>query len=160
MSFSLRTGAENLLTKALRDLSQGKEPDAIRLVERACRLPYDEHEDAAPAAMAAHMLLFDAITEELEEAEEGNSVWLDAALPLLRDIGEQEQVELGHCLLAIRQDYAIEPHEGALIDRAAHLVPDRPELQDQGDLSAEQLTAPVTGVLRAILAYREALALS
>ncbi len=64
--------ADNLLTKAKRWFTSGDENRAMALVDRAAALPYDDHEDAAPAVLAAGMMLFSAITDELERSDEAD----------------------------------------------------------------------------------------
>jgi hypothetical protein len=156
ISRAMWVGAENLLIKALRNLSQGDDANAVRLVERACRLPYDAHEDAHPAGLAAHMILFEIITDEMEEADEHDSRWLGAALSLLHEIGEDERIELGHVLQAIRQDYSLERREAMRLDAALRDMPETPELRDRGDLGPEILTPVVLGILQTVLAYNNA----
>jgi hypothetical protein len=77
------TAADNLLAKADRALAAGDLQRARRFVDRAATLPYDEHEQTAPAAYAASMLLFTAVTDTLERSPEGDSSWLDAAVEAL-----------------------------------------------------------------------------
>ncbi|MEP6650384.1 MAG: hypothetical protein ABJA74_10820 [Lapillicoccus sp.] len=155
MSLAMWEGADNLLVKALRRLADGDDASAMRLIERSCRLPYDQHEDASPAALAARMLLFDTITDEAEGADDDPG-WLEPALALLEHIGGQEQVELRACLSAIQNDYALERRDGALIDAALSTVPEGPELCDRGDPPVDELMAAVVGVLRTVLAYTKA----
>ena len=157
ISRAMWEGADNLLHKALHRLADGDDVSALRLVERACRLPYDDHEDAAPAALAAHLLLFEVVTDEAECAEGGDIGWLAPAVTLLYNLDGQEQVELRACLRAIRHDYAVEPREARLIDTALNAVPEGRLLQDRGNLDPEELTPAVTGILRIVLAYETAL---
>jgi hypothetical protein len=82
-SFAGQRAAENLLAKARRALDDNDVDRASALVDRAIRLPFDEHEGAAPAALAVHMDLFCAVTDALERAEADDSRWLDAALDVL-----------------------------------------------------------------------------
>ena len=58
----------------------GDRDRARAFVDRAARLPYDEHEQAAPVAIAVHMELFCLVTDTLEQAEADDSRWLDAAV--------------------------------------------------------------------------------
>jgi hypothetical protein len=51
-----------------------------QFVDRAAMLYYDRHEPTAPAALAATMMLFNAVTDVLERSAEGNSRWLNATV--------------------------------------------------------------------------------
>lgn len=157
--FSLASwqGAENLLTKALRKLEEGDEAATARLVERAASLPYDPHEDAAPAAIAAGMLLFMAVSDELESSDEDDSAWLDAALAVLRVETEGDRFEMRDTLAAIRQDNDLTSAETQRIEAAVRDIPEHPELRDMGDLPVPELAERVTGILRLVLGYRAAL---
>ena len=55
-SMAGQAAADNLLTKALRALAQGDEVRARAYVDRACRLPFDRHEETQPAAAEASAL--------------------------------------------------------------------------------------------------------
>jgi hypothetical protein len=75
-SFAGQRAAENLLIKARRALDNNDVDRARAFVDRAVRLPFDEHEGAAPAALAVHMDLFCVVTDALEQAEADDSRWL------------------------------------------------------------------------------------
>ncbi len=150
--------ADNLLAKARRRFASGDDARAIALIERAAALPYDTHEEAAPAAIAARMMLFNAITDEAEEAAESDSRWLDAALQILETSDESARCELRDVLLAIRQDYALTKQEERAIDLATRGVPARAQLQDMGPLPAEELSPHLVAIVRATVGYAAALA--
>ncbi|GAB3446459.1 hypothetical protein GCM10027517_28750 [Phycicoccus ginsengisoli] len=75
--------AGNLLSKAADALARDDTPRAERLVARALDLPYDEAEEAVPAAWQAHMVLYMAVSDALEGSEPDDELWLDAALLVL-----------------------------------------------------------------------------
>lgn len=150
-------GAENLLTKARRHLVAGDDDRAQALVRRATALAYDPHEDAAPAALAVHMMLFSAVVDELEPAEKDDERWLDAALVVVHEGDEMTQCEMRDVLTPIRQDYEISARERRRIDTAIRAIPPRVELRDQGPVPVAQLTEQVTSALRATIAYEEAI---
>ncbi len=71
--------ADNLLVKALRAIETADHARAARYIQRAVDLPFDEHEQAYPALISAHMALFIVVTDMLDECPEGDATWLDAA---------------------------------------------------------------------------------
>jgi hypothetical protein len=150
------TAAENLLTKAERALSVGDLERASHLIGRAAALDYDHHEETAPAAFAASMMLFTAVADALESSNEGDSRWLEAAVRTLSATTEWGQSELRRILIVIGQDYAVEPEESLRIRDAVVDVPERVELRDVM-LPPAELAAAVTSVLRALRTYRTTL---
>ncbi len=152
--------AENLLTKARRWFAAGDDDRARRLVDRAVALPYDPHEDAAPAALAATTLLFDIVVDEMEAAETTDTRWLDAALAVLDGADEQGRFELRDVLVAVRDDYRLPKRENRRIFEATSGIPARTELRDMGLLPPEQLGLIVESIMRASIAYGEAITAS
>lgn len=150
------TAADNLLAKADRALADGDLERAGHFVDRAVALNYDEHERTAPAAFAASMMLFNAVTDSLESSGEGDSRWLVAALEALSSASGWGQSEMRHMLLVVRQDYVIEPGESRTIEDAVAEVPDRVELRDV-TLTSRELADAVASVLQILQAYRAAL---
>ena len=125
-------------------------------MDRAVALNYDEHEQAAPAAFAASMMLFHAVTDALEVSHEGDSRWLDAAVEVMSAAGGWAQSEMRHTLLVVRQDYAIEPRESRTIRDAVAEVPERVELGDVM-LTPSELAEAATSMLLILQTYRAAL---
>lgn len=156
-SIAGQQSARNLLTKARRALDGGDLDRATRLVDRAARLPYDQHEQAPPVAIVASLELFSEVVDALEVADPDDSRWLDAALAVLAD-SERESVrcELGQVLAAIEQDYTPNPSESAKIRLAVAGIPERPELRDLR-LAPAELGDQVLAILAACRAYRTAL---
>lgn len=150
------TAGDNLLAKADRALTEGDLERAGHFVDRAVALNYDEHEQTAPAAFAASMMLFHAVTDALEVSGEGDSRWLDAAVEALSSASGWAQSEMRHTLLVVRQDYVIEPGESRIIRDAVADVPERVELRDVA-LTRRELTEAVTSVLQFVQTYRAAL---
>jgi hypothetical protein len=86
------------LAKAQIRLQRG-DPDAARpYVERALKLPFDTHEEAIPAVWSAHMQLFIAISDDLEECEDGDHSWLHRAELLIERSSPVAATEVRHCL--------------------------------------------------------------
>ena len=148
--------AHNLLEKALDALAAGDHDRAARLVDRTARMPHDDREDTAPGALAAHMMLFDVVTDELEASSEGDSRWLDAAISVLETTDDRARFELRDVLTTIVQDYYVEFAEIARIPRATASVPARAELFDLR-LDVDALSRHIHSILGARLAYLEAL---
>jgi hypothetical protein len=144
------------LAKADLALANGDLERAGNFVDRAVALTYDEHEQIAPAASAASMMLFNAVTDALERSPEADSRWLDAAVQALSSASGWGQSELRHILLDVRQDYVIEPRESRTIGKTVAEVPERAELRDV-TLAPRDLAAAVTAVLQILQSYRAAL---
>lgn len=155
-SRALLAAADNLLAKADRALTNGDPDRGRHFINRAAALDYDEHERTAPAAFAATMMLTTAVTDALERSREGDSRWLDAAVETMSSTDGWGQSEMRHTLLAIRQDYIIEPGERDTIGIAVTQVPERIELRD-GTLQPTELAMAVTSVLQTLQSYRAAL---
>lgn len=150
------TAADNLLAKADRALADGDLERAGHFVDRAVALNYDRHEQTAPAAYAASMMLFSAVTDALERSAEGDGRWLDAAVEAMSSARGWAQSEMRHVLLVVRQDYVIEPRETRTIGDAVATVAERAELRDV-TLTPSELSEAVTSLLRLLQAYRAAL---
>ena len=150
--------ADNLLTKAKRWFTSGDENRAMALVDRAAALRYDDHEDAAPAVLAAEMMLFSAITDELERSDEADSRWLDAALYVLGSADEATRFEVRDALVPIRQGYHLSRREERMIDAVTEGIAPRTGLRDPGPLPAQHLHVPLVATIRATIAYEAAIA--
>lgn len=155
-SIAGQQGAANLLGKARRALNDGDPDRARAFVDRAVRLPYDEHEQAAPVAIAAHMELFCLVTDTLEQAEVDDARWLDAAVHVLAIADEPARYDMRDVLASIDQDYSLSSPERSRIHSAVAPIPDRAELRDL-DLSPTELGDQVVSVLAACRDYRAAL---
>ncbi|MGI8762062.1 MAG: hypothetical protein ACR2LF_12365 [Jatrophihabitantaceae bacterium] len=154
-SFSIagQRGADNLLAKARRALDDQDVSRARRLIDRAARLPFDEHEGAAPVALAVHMDLFCLVTDTLEQAAAGDSRWLDAALEVLSGADSRAACDLRDVLVAIDHDYSLDSVEHRRIRTAIAAIPGRAELSDL-ELTAPELCEHVLSILCACRDYR------
>jgi hypothetical protein len=155
-SIAGQVAASNLLVKVNRALDNGDAVRARSYVDRAVRLPYDRHEESHPAAMEAHMALFCLITDALEDSDEADSRWLDAAIAVQAAADEAGRCTMRDVLVAIDHDYQLNRTERASLRSATAGVPDRPELRDL-DLPANELGDCVVSVLAVCRDYREAL---
>jgi len=125
-------------------------------VDRAVSLKYDEHEQAAPAAFAAGMSLFNAVLDALEGSHEDDSRWLDAATTALESAEGWGRSEMRHVLLVVRQEDVISSDESRTIRAAVAEIPEATALSDV-TLTRGELAEAVTSVLRTVQAYRAAL---
>ena len=155
-SMAGQAAADNLLTKALRALAQGDEVRARAYVDRACRLPFDRHEETQPAAAEASMLLFLAITDELEGCDVDDDSWLAAARAAAAVVDEVGRQELWVLLRVIDQDYNLSKVERRALRTAIEELPPGAELRDR-TLSPDELGDSVMSVLKAVRAYEAAL---
>ena len=155
-SIAGQQAAANLLVKARRALTEGDPDRARALVNRAVQLPFDEHEQAAPAAIAAHMELFCLVTDTLEQAEINDSRWLDAAVTVLASADEPARCDLRDVLAAIDHDYSLASPERSRVHSAIAAIPDRAELRDLA-LNPTELGEHVVSILAADNNYRAAL---
>lgn len=148
--------ATNLLNKASRALDND-EPDRARaFVDRATRLPFDDHEETAPAANAAHMALFNLVADAIEASEVDDSGWLDALLDVLATADASARCEIRDVLATIDKDYKVSRGERARLRSAIAPIPERPELRDLRLTSAE-LGELIMSVLAVCRRYRLAL---
>jgi hypothetical protein len=155
-SIAGQQAAANLLAKARQALNEHHPDRARAFVDRAVRLPYDEHEQAAPVAIAAHMELFCLLIDTMEQSAIGDSRWLDAAIAVLANADQAARCEMRDVLAAIDQDYSLTSPERARIHSAIRSVPARPELRDL-TLNSTELSAHVLSILAACGSYRTAL---
>lgn len=155
-SFAGQEAARNLLDKARRALDEGDPDRAEKFVRRAARLPFDAHEQAAPAAWAAHMELFRLITDTLEASSSDDPRWLDAVVEVLAVSDESARYVIRDVLTAIDQDYHLESTERSRIRAEVAPIPDRAALRDL-DLDATALGEHVLSILIACRDYQAAL---
>ncbi len=155
-SFAGQRAATNLLTKAIRALDTDESDRARRYVDRAVRLPYDRHEETEPVAMAVHMMLFCDVTDALEDSDEDDPAWLEAAIGVFSTTDESGRCTMRDVLAAIDQDYELHRRESAALRTAIADVPARPELRDLR-LDPQEMGDCVMSVLAVCRDYRMAL---
>ena len=156
-SDGLREGAFNLLVKAMRSLASGDQARADRLVDRALSLPFDEHEEWSPAAASAEFLLYNAVTDALEDSEEDDTAWLEAALAALAHAGPHAGPILRHVLESMLSVYEVSNDERRRLKAGIADVPDRGELVDQS-LTGAELKAAILDILGTCNTYAAELA--
>ncbi|HJQ07007.1 MAG TPA: hypothetical protein VJ872_16280 [Nocardioides sp.] len=149
--------ASNLLGKAVRAVQGGDREKARRYVERAARLPFDGHEEELPLAGEAHMMLFNLITDELEESDAGDSAWLHAAVEVLVSSDEAVRCEVRDVLTIVEKEYELTRPERLTLRAAIADVPARPELRElavDGDELVEIALSLIDGCLAYVAAVR------
>jgi hypothetical protein len=156
--FSLagQQAAANLLTKAVRALDDGDDVRARALVDRACRLPYDRHEETHPAASEAQMMLFCLVTDTLEDSYEGDTRWLDAAATSSSVTDEVGRAAIRHVLADVDNDYELSRSEHRALRAAIAGLPVRAELHDLR-LPPGEIVDVVMSVIETCRAYRAAI---
>lgn len=122
--------AANLLAKAVRAVQSNDRKRARRYVERAARLPFDRHEQEHPLAGEAHMLLYNAVVDELEVCDGDDSRWLDAALQVMAVADDAVRCELRDVLRVVDKEYDISKRERSHLRAEVAEVPARAELRD------------------------------
>jgi hypothetical protein len=156
-SLTTARAAKNLLAKARRDLATGQVERAGSYIDRALRLPYNESAEAPTAASEAHMILFTIVSEALEDGDEGDCTWLDAAEATLPLCGEHAREDLLQTLRTIDHDYRVTPPERrrirAIAPSGAHTNGVRDVVHDRaGDDEATQRIV-ITELLLATTVY-------
>lgn len=160
ISHGLQEAAENLLNKALKALRTGDHRRAETYTARAARLDFDDHEEVHPAWMQAHMLLFEAVTDALEECPDDDHSWLDAALAVLADCGEYARPELEQVLATVDHDWRLRPQESRRVQTALAGVTWSPGLESSPpEQDAERIRA-ILQILGAVASYQRALDLT
>ena len=155
-SRALGLGAENLLVKAVDALEAQDDDRATALVRRAARLPFDEHEEVAPAAAAAHLLLFNLVTDVMEGSPDDDERWLDAALGVIDGPVQLARLDMRDVLTAIAQDYDLTRSERRRLLGGIRDVEPAPELIDLVDLTRDELAERVMAILGACRTYADA----
>jgi len=145
--------AENLLAKALRWWRTDRER-ALRYVDRAVALPFDDHEEQFPAAAAAEMLIFERLTEEVEFDD---GAWLEAAAVALEGARDPARFVLRDTLRAIDQEWELPERDRRRLSDLVGPIPPHPELSDMWELTPAELRDAVVAVLEMCLTWEDAM---
>lgn len=156
ISRGLHEAATNLLVKAMRSLADEDRDRAHALVARAISLPFDEHEEWAPAAAAGEQLLYNVVTNALEESAESDSTWLDAALSVLERAGSRVRPLLRDDLESVVAVYSLTKDEQRRLRAGIAPIPQGAELVDQ-TLTDDELKETLIAILEACNAYADEL---
>ena len=152
-SQDLTDATEALLERAAAAQLDGDEDRAERLVRRAKALGRDDHNEAEACSMAAHMALFNLVTDVCEEVED-ESVWLKAAENVLRTARGAGREQLLEVLLIIRAEYDVDPDTRRVLDRLTRGAQRPVSVFEGRDLEVDE----VLQVLAVTTAYDDAVA--
>ena len=148
--------ARNLLHKAQRALDDDDTERARAYVMRALQLPFDEAEEVPLVAWEAHMLLFTAVTDALEESDEDDTAWLDAALDVLANAGTVGRSAMASVLSDVPGDFEVTRQEEKRLRRAIAGIPPETEPFERGS-SPDDMAEHVLEVVRTANTYQDAL---
>lgn len=143
-------GARNLIGKALAALEDGDEDQAVRFATRAAHLPWDNHEEVWPGALAAHMSLFHELTEAMEGAAEGDVSWVDDAVTVLGELSGPAHRHFARTLGIFSWDAGIDstPKEVKRIQRAVGTSREEDHFGDDPQETPEQFLPLLLEILR------------
>jgi hypothetical protein len=97
-------GLANLLRKAVRRLADGDVVRAEAFIHRVIALT-EEGED--PPWGHAHMLLYGAICDAIDDSDEHDSSWLDRAMTVMPELRGFAELELTYALQGMTQEYRL-----------------------------------------------------
>lgn len=151
----LHAAAENLVNKALVALEDGDEDRAIRLATRASRLPWDDFEQRWPGALAAHMALYEALTEAMESSDEGQTAWLDDAIRVLGELTGEIHEHVADTLGTFAWDAGLDPTPAEVRKIRQAVGANRQESRFGADPTAtpDQLLPRILDILRVTNRY-------
>ncbi len=155
------TGAENLLTKAIRALAAGDDQRAERLMQRAAQMPYDDREEEFPGVGAASMLVYLLISDQLEACGEEDATWLDVVLrvyPGLDSLGRAQVASVVHGFVLQEAFFTVSAAERRRIRQAFGDAPLEAELGDGPNSTVEQRRDIIRSVILAAVALGNAYA--
>jgi len=157
------TGAENLLTKAIRALESGDGDRAEALIQRAARMPWDERERDSPGVRAASMLVYSLISDRFEDSEADDLAWLDVVLevyPGLDSLGQAEVASLVHGFVLQKPLFTLSAVETRRIRQVFGDAPLEARLGDGPDATVEQRRNIIRSLTLATAALLDAYAAS
>ncbi|MGL5828812.1 MAG: hypothetical protein ACRC0L_04490 [Angustibacter sp.] len=144
--------AENLLRLAAQAWADRDQKNARKLVEKSLLLPMDAVNNRHPAVWESYMVLYNAMSDEVDAAEL-DSIWLDCAERLIITSPPVVVSEVKKCLRAFTSDY------GLLSEEEARVFALAPEDLTVGHFHPEvphhKLPAAILSVLDAAARYRD-----
>ncbi len=152
-SNAYRDAARNLLNKALRALVAGEMERSESLLDKALALPFDEHEEALPAALAASSLLYEELTDRLEETPKGDLRWINAVVSAFAELPPAPAGQLAHFLSTILREYQLVPREAGLLGRLVEMHGPGHDLWDAHRLPPAETREAIWGTLGAYQAF-------
>jgi hypothetical protein len=153
-SMALSAAADNLMAKALQRLEAGEVERARALVDRALSLPDDDREGMVPALLAGTMLLFTAISDDLESAPGDDEAWLDRAETLIGRRPREASEIRSHLRALLNDAYELTPSEGRRLRALTRGVPldVAPLAEVPADIAAR--ATAIVGILEAVIEHR------
>jgi hypothetical protein len=155
------TGAENLLTKAIRALGSGDAQRAEQLLQRAAQMPYVERELESPGVGAASMLVYRLISDQFEDSEYDDTTWLDVVLTVYPDLdasGRAQVASVVHGFVIQEAFFTVSDAEKRRIRQAFGDAPLTAELGDGPNSTVEQRREIIRSLILAAVALRDAYA--
>lgn len=161
LSHAQVTGAENLLTKAMRALDAGEAQRSEQLIRRAAQMPYDAREEWSPGVHAAVMLVYNIISDEFEDSEHDDMTWLDVVIDVYSDLDPTAQSEVAsevHGFVLQKGLFDVTAAEKRRIQRAFGDAPLEAELGDLPNATVEQRQDIIRSLTMAAMALDDAYA--
>lgn len=156
-SFGLGEGARNLLTKAVLAVRHDETERATHYLNQALALPYDEHEESLPAAVTADQLLYDVLSDAVEESSEDEDLFLRAALTVLDQAPPDARPDWAHAMVVMAGAYRLPPEEDRRLRAATKPYPVDIELRDLQRGDEDVMRSRVFAAVHCAAAYLDAL---
>lgn len=154
-------GARNLLNKAIEHLASGDSQRAEQLMLRAARMPYDAREGGSPGVFAATMLVYDLISDYLEDSDFEDSSWLDVPIAVhdrLDATGRAEVASIVHGFVLQKTLFTTSPTEKRRIRQVFGDAPLDVDLGDVPNATVEQRQDIIRSLTQATMALEDAYA--
>ncbi len=151
-------GAGNLLDKAIGHLISGDEQRAEQLMLRAARMPYDQREAGSPGVRAATMLVYDVISDELDNSGIDDPTWLDVPIAVhdrLDPTGQAKVASIVHGFVLQKAFFTTSPAEKRRISEAFGDAPLNADLGDGPTATVEQRLEIIRSLVAASMALED-----
>lgn len=152
-------GATNLLLRAMKHLATGDEAKAEPFIRRVAAMPWDELQEDSPGIRAATVLVYDEVSDELEESTSEDTVWLDVALQVLAEVdgyGKADLASVLHSFVLQGDFFDLSRSETRRIKQAVGGAPLEADLGDGPGASAEHRRVVIDSLVRTALALMDA----
>lgn len=152
-------GATNLLLRAMKHLAAGDEAKAEPFIRRVAAMPWDEWQEMNPGVHAATMLVYNEVSDELEESNAGDTTWLDVALDVLAEVDGYGKADLASTLhgFVLQSDlFDLSRAETRRIKQAVGDAPLEADLGDGPDATADHRYVVIDSLVRTALALIDA----
>lgn len=149
------TGATNLLLKAADAIWRDDANRADGLIARACTLP-PQPDDGHPAVRAATQLIYDAVTDDVEDSTEGDNWWLEVALTALDSATGAGKISLASTMHEIPKVYFVSAEAESVIRNSVPAAPQDPEFDLTPESTPTELSPVVRQLMETFVAYGSA----